>query len=220
MIFGAPLATPFGEVEPSPGPDGSLPNSHFAEKAFCYNIHTDTWTEVQLPDVSDVTMQVSSAVELPGSGTVALSQWLSTPVGLLVQNNGRTDAEGASTFGVSSTPVAPVVTVTTNFECPTIGERVTWDSIHIYWERNEIFTEITPPSAVTVTFDYDWGQTSSQVVTPEYLATTYFTKVIVPREARQSTRLRVTLSHEVAEMFGIEGIAMVYTGEGSVQTTK
>lgn len=220
MIFADALAFPFGEVEPTPSPGDVIPNSHFAEKGFCYNIRTDTWTEVQLPTFSGSTVQISSAVEFPISGTVAYSQWNPEPVGLLVQNNGHVDGEGTNTFGVIDTDRNSVVTVTTNFQAPAIGERVTWDSIHIFWERNEIFTDIDVPTTVTVLFDYDWGQTSSQTLTPEALDTTYFSKVMVPREARQSTRLRVTITHEANELFGIEGIAMIYNGEGSGQTTK
>lgn len=195
-----------------------MANLHYADRAFCYNIRTGVWTEVLLPTVSGATKKVSSSCELPISGQVLFTEWGTGAVGLLRLNNGHTQDEAANTFGTSSTEINPVVTITTNFSAPAIGNTVEWQELHIFWEKNEVFTDISSPTTVTITFDYDWGQTSSQTETPTPTNDAYFSRVIIPREARRSTRLRVTIVHEATEVFGIEGIAMTYEEDGATES--
>jgi hypothetical protein len=220
MIFGGSggaFGAPFGGASSPP-----YANLHYADRAFVYNIRTGTWTEVLMPSQAGKgVVQLSSASEFPVSGQSTFTQWDSTAAtGLEIINDGRTAAESYDTFNTSSTAVQPVVTCVVNFACPSPGERVTWHSINIFWEINETFTGIASPTTVTIQWFYDWGNTATQTETPTPAQGTYFSKILVPREARQSTRLRVSISHTASEMFGIEGISMEYDSEGSRETRK
>lgn len=214
---GSAFGSPFGFILSTP-----YANLHYADKAFIFNTRTGVWTEFQAPTLTGKGVaQFSSGGEAPVTGQSYLSQWDDVVTGLEQMNDGRGATEASDTYNTTSTANAILSTVTVNFVTPALGERVTFQEAHVFWELNEIFSNLNPPNSVTFQWRYDWGVTAVETVVPTPLNGTYFTRVTVPREARNSTRLRLTIGHITADdAFGIEGIAMIYESEGAKETRK
>jgi len=207
---------PFGVPEPD-----DIMNEFMPDRAFCYNIRTNAWTSVLLPVIDDPTRaQVSSACEFPVSSQPILSQWSSAKTGLLAMTDGRTETDGTYTFHDDASGWYSDTSITTNFTTASLGERVTWQELHVFWEISETFTAMRAPDSITVTYEYDWGTSTPETVTVSPSSTAKFTRLIVPREARNSTRLRVTITTSDGYIFGIEGLTMIYESEGATETRK
>ncbi len=91
-----------------------------------------------------------------------------------------------------------------------------WDEAHLLYDVSPTFSAWTTPTALTVTFTSDFGQSSAaNAVAPTALSR--MSRASVPMAQRRSVRQTVTVSHATAsEYFGLEGMVLVHLpGEGT-----
>lgn len=199
--FGFPFGRPITD---------SIMNTHYCDRAFVYNTRTGEWTSFDIGSAN-----FSSGTVNPPFMVPVFTQWTSGASGLEMLNTGHANTTLGDTVGVSATESAIESILEFNFWAPSPGARPEWKHVHVYWENSTNWDTLTSPAEITVSFKYDWGETEQQtiVVTPD--AEAKFTRLLVPREARASSRLSLKIIHDtVNDPFGIEGVAIEFDDGG------
>lgn len=200
--------------------DGTWDESKYATRAYVFNTATGKWTYMETgTNGSKANSDVSSGMELTGTGKSGFSEWNSDQSAMLFTQLGTEDTHYSDYYGTSSTARAFNCTLTLNFEAPEFESKVFWDELHILWEYNQTFTQIDPPAAISLNFAADFTDAVGAITVSPASGNRY-TRVKIPASIRHSARISVTLQRQqTAEGFGIEGLVLFYSG-GSKETVR
>lgn len=184
------------------------------DKALVYDTRMGAWSTLTFNTTETGYFRVSCGAECTVNGKLYLQEFVNGTGDIYIRSfKDNLDDSGYSETDANNAEVPFEVTTEWVAIAGDPSKYKKFKSLQVYWNVSQTFPRLDKPSEPSaLTFTSDTGSAAATLPTN---GTSNLSYQSVPNTVTNSTRLKVTLTHNAPEYMGIEGIALTYNENDS-----